>query len=170
MPFLLDSIREYIAEHEDRELARKFVELYADTRLHELCSKHTDLNKAAFRTGMAYMSMEVIGQYFFPETEAQKWKAAEILPNPMTRTEATDYIDTIRAAMQMCGESRREQRGKKCIPCSSVWIKRKSSPSRNISSMPTTRIWLAFYGIFCRSRPSLPAAPKVRCQSTSRQE
>lgn len=32
MPFLLDSIREYIAEHEDRELARKFVELYADTR------------------------------------------------------------------------------------------------------------------------------------------
>ena len=34
-------------------------------------------------------------QYFFPETEAQK-VTAEILPNPMTRTEATDYIDTIR--------------------------------------------------------------------------
>ena len=105
MPFLLDSIREYIAEHEDRELARKFVELYADTkRLHELCSKHTDLNKAAFRTGMAYMSMEVIGQYFFPETEAQK-VTAEILPNPMTRTEATDYIDTIRAAIRKCAAS-----------------------------------------------------------------
>jgi len=73
MPFLLDGIREYIAEHEDKELARKFVGLYSDTkRLHNLCSKHADLNKAAFRTGMAYMSMEVIGQYFFPETETQK--------------------------------------------------------------------------------------------------
>ena len=112
MPFLLDSIREYIAEHEDRELARKFVELYADTkRLHELCSKHTDLNKAAFRTGMAYMSMEVIGQYFFPETEAQK-VTAEILPNPMTRTEATDYIDTIRAAIRKCAENPDGNRGK----------------------------------------------------------
>lgn len=111
MPFLLDSIREYIAEHEDRELARKFVELYADTkRLHELCSKHTDLNKAAFRTGMAYMSMEVIGQYFFPETEAQK-VTAEILPNPMTRTEATDYIDTIRAAIRKCAENPDGNRG-----------------------------------------------------------
>ena len=63
MPFLLDGIREYIAEHEDKELARKFVGLYSDTkRLHNLCSKHADLNKAAFRTGMAYMSMEVIAQ------------------------------------------------------------------------------------------------------------
>ena len=73
MPILLDSIRKYIAEHEDKELARKFVGLYADTkRLHDLCSKHADLNKAAFRTGMVYMSMEVIGQYFFPETKPQK--------------------------------------------------------------------------------------------------
>lgn len=94
MPFLLDSIKEYIAEHEDKELARKFVGLYAG--LHDLCSKHTGLNKTAFRTSMAYMSMEVIGQYVFPETEAQK-VVAETQPNPMTRTE-------------MCGESRREQR------------------------------------------------------------
>ena len=112
MPFLLDSIREYIAEHEDKELARKFVGLYADTkRLHDLCSKHTDLNKAAFRTGMAYMSMEVIGQYFFPEMEAQK-VVVEALPNPMTRTEATDCIDIIRAAIRKCAENPDENRGK----------------------------------------------------------
>lgn len=112
MPFLLDSIREYIAEHEDKELARKFVGLYADTkRLHDLCSKHTDLNKVAFRTGMAYISMEVIGQYFFPETEVQK-AATETQPNPMTRTEATDCIDTIRAAIRKCAENPDRNRGK----------------------------------------------------------
>ena len=60
---------------------------------------------------MAYMSMEVIGQYFFPETEAQK-VTAEILPNPMTRTEATDYIDTIRAAIRKCAENPDGNRGK----------------------------------------------------------
>lgn len=112
MPFLLDSIREYIAEHEDKELARKFVGLYSDTkRLNDLCSKHTDLNKAAFRTGVAYMSMEVIGQYFFPETEAHK-VVAENLPNPMTRTEATDCIDSIRAAIRKSAEHPDENRGK----------------------------------------------------------
>lgn len=112
MPFLLDSIREYIAEHEDKELARKFVGLYADTkRLHDLCSKHTDLNKVAFRTGVAYISMEVIGQYFFPETEVQK-AATETQPNPMTRTEATDCIDTIRAAIRKSVEHPDENRGK----------------------------------------------------------
>lgn len=112
MPILLDSIRKYIAEHEDKELARKFVGLYADTkRLHELCSKHTDLNKAAFRTGMVYMSMEVIRQYFFPETKPQK-VATETLSNPMTRTEATDCIDIIRVAIRRCAENPDETRGK----------------------------------------------------------
>lgn len=112
MPVLLDSIREYIAEHEDKELARKFVGLYSDTkRLHDLCLKHTDLSKAAFRTGMAYMSMEIIGQYFFPETETQKM-AAETRSNPMTRTEATDCIDTIRAAIRKCAENPDGNRGK----------------------------------------------------------
>lgn len=112
MPILLDSIRKYIAEHEDKELARKFVGLYADTkRLHDLCSKHADLNKAAFRTGMVYMSMEVIGQYFFPETKPQKI-ATETLSNPMTRTEATDCIDIIRVAIRRCAENPDETRGK----------------------------------------------------------
>lgn len=112
MPILLDSIRKYIAEHEDKELARKFVGLYADTkRLHDLCSKHADLNKAAFRTGMVYMSMEVIGQYFFPETKPQK-VATETLSNPMTRTEATDCIDIIRVAIRRCAENPDETRGK----------------------------------------------------------
>lgn len=112
MPILLDSIRKYIAEHEDKELARKFVGLYADTkRLHDLCSKHTDLNKAAFRTGMVYMSMEVIGQYFFHETKPQK-VATETLSNPMTRTEATDCIDIIRVAIRRCAENPDGTRGK----------------------------------------------------------
>lgn len=112
MPILLDSIRKYIAEHEDKELARKFVGLYADTkRLHDLCSKHADLNKAAFRTGMVYMSMEVIGQYFFPETKPQN-VATETLSNPMTRTEATDCIDIIRVAIRRCAENPDETRGK----------------------------------------------------------
>lgn len=73
MPFLLDGIREYIAEHEDKELARKFVGLHDDTkRLHDLCSKHADLGKVAFRTGVAYLSMEIIGQYFSPKMNCRK--------------------------------------------------------------------------------------------------
>ncbi|MDB1076654.1 hypothetical protein PL757_16020 [Phocaeicola vulgatus] len=73
LPFLLAGIREYIAEHEDKELARKFVELHDDTkRLHGICSKYADLNKATFRTGVAYLSMEVIRQYFFPEKEQEQ--------------------------------------------------------------------------------------------------
>ena len=112
LPFLLAGIREYVTEHEDKDLARKFVGLHDDTkRLHGICSKYADLNKAAFRTGVAYLSMEVIRQYFFPETEAQK-VTAEILPNPMTRTEATDYIDTIRAAIRKCAENPDGNRGK----------------------------------------------------------
>ena len=48
LPFLLDGIRGYIAEREDKELARKFVGLHDDTkRLHGICSKYADLNKAA---------------------------------------------------------------------------------------------------------------------------
>lgn len=72
LSFLLAGIREYVTEHEDKELARKFVELHDDTkRLHGICSKYADLNKAAFRTGVAYLSMEVISQYFFPEKEQE---------------------------------------------------------------------------------------------------
>lgn len=84
LPFLLAGIREYITEHEDKELARKFVELHDDTkRLHGICSKYADLNKAAFRTGVAYLSMEVIRQYFFPEKNRSKYrrKVLIFLPN-----------------------------------------------------------------------------------------
>lgn len=111
MPFLLDSIREYIAEHEDKELARKFIGLHDDTkRLHELCLKHTDLQKEAFRTGVAYLSMEVIGQYFFPDMKGHE--AATTAPKPMTRTEATDCIDSIRTAIRKSAESPNGNRGK----------------------------------------------------------
>ena len=115
LPFLLAGIREYIAEHEDKELARKFVELHDDTkRLHGICSKYADLNKATFRTGVAYLSMEVIRQYFFPEKEQEQVspEGSDISPKPMTRTEATDCIDTIRAAIRKCAKDSDGNRGK----------------------------------------------------------
>ena len=115
LPFLLAGIREYITEQEDKELARKFVGLHDDTkRLHGICSKYADLNKAAFRTGVAYLSMEVIRQYFFPE-KGQDQVSSEgsvISPKPMTRTEATDCIDTIRAAIRKCAKDSDGNRGK----------------------------------------------------------
>lgn len=107
LPFLLAGIREYVTEHEDKELARKFVELHDDTkRLHDICSKYADLNKAAFRTGVAYLSIEVIRQYFFPEKEQEQVspEGSDSSPKPMTRTEATDCIDTIRAAIRKCAK------------------------------------------------------------------
>ena len=114
MPFLLDSIREYIAEHEDKELARKFVGLHDDTkRLHDLCSKHADLGKVAFRTGVAYLSMEIIGQYFFPENElSEASDAIGSVPKPMTRSEATDCIDIINTSIRKCAEPTDENKGK----------------------------------------------------------
>ena len=103
LPFLLGGIREYVTEHEDKELTRKFVGLHDDTkRLHGICSKYADLHKAAFRTGVAYLSMEVIRQYFFSEKE--QLEATDVISKPMTRTEATDCIDTIRAAIRKCAK------------------------------------------------------------------
>ena len=115
LPFLLTGIREYVTEHEDKELARKFVELHDGTKkLHGICSKYADLNKAAFRTGVAYLSMEVIRQYFFPEKEQDQVspEGSDISPKPMTRTEATDCIDTIRAAIRKCAKDSDGNRGK----------------------------------------------------------
>ena len=114
MPFLLDGIREYIAEHEDKELARKFVGLHDDTkRLHDLCSKHADLGKVAFRTGVAYLSMEIIGQYFFPENElSEASDAIDSVFKPMTRSDATDCIDIINTAIRKCAETMDENKGK----------------------------------------------------------
>ena len=114
MPFLLDGIREYIAEHEDKELARKFVGLHDDTkRLHDLCSKYAELDKVAFRTGVAYLSMEIIGQYFFPENElSEASDAIGSVPKPMTRSDATDCIDIINTAIRKCAEATDENKGK----------------------------------------------------------
>ena len=114
MPFLLDGIREYIAEHEDKELARKFVGLHDDTkRLHDLCSKYAELDKAAFPTGVAYLSMEIIGQYFFPENEqSEAFDAIGSVPKPMTRSEATDCIDIINTAIRKCAEATDGNKGK----------------------------------------------------------
>lgn len=111
LSFLLAGIREYVTEHEDKDLARKFVGLHDDTkRLHGICSKYADLNKAAFCTGVAYLSMEVISQYFFPGKE--QLEATDVISKPMTRTEATDCIDTIRAALRKCAKDSDGNRGK----------------------------------------------------------
>jgi len=111
LPFLLDGIREYIAEHEDKELARKFIGLHDDTkRLHDLCSRHTDLNRVTFRTGVAYLSMEAIGQYFFTEKELSE--TSDTISRSMTRAEATVCIDTINTAIRKCAEATDESRGK----------------------------------------------------------
>ena len=111
LPFLLAGIRKYVTEHEDKELTRKFVGLHDDTkRLHGICSKYADLHKAAFRTGVAYLSMEVIRQYFFSEKE--QLEATDVISKPMTRTEATDCIDTIRAAIRKCAKDSDGNRGK----------------------------------------------------------
>ncbi len=107
----MGGIRKYVTEHEDKELARKFVGLHDDTkRLHGICSKYADLNKAAFRTGVAYLSMEVIRQYFFPEIE--QLEAVDAISKPMTRTEATDCIDTIRTVIRKYAEATDGNRGK----------------------------------------------------------
>ena len=58
--------------------------------------------------------MEVIRQYFFPEKEQEQVspEGSDISPKPMTRTEATDCIDTIRAAIRKCAKDSDGNRGK----------------------------------------------------------
>lgn len=108
VPLLLSGVREYIAEHDDKELAHQFVRLHKDAkRLHDLCSAHQpELSKEAFYAGIVYTSIEVIGQYFFPDGSRQG-KA-----RPMTRIEATDCIDTIRTVIRKCTAETGENKGK----------------------------------------------------------
>lgn len=108
VPALLSGVREYIAEHDDKELAHQFVRLHGDAKqLHGLCSAYQpELGKEAFYSGIVYTSIEVIGQYFFPDGRGQR-KA-----HPMTRIEATDCIDTIRAAIRKCTAATDANKGK----------------------------------------------------------
>ena len=108
VPALLNEVREYIAEHDDKELAHQFVRLHGDAkRLHDLCSAYLqDLGKEALYAGIVYTSIEVIGQYFFPDGSRQG-KA-----RPMTRIEATDCIDTIRTVIRKCTAETGENKGK----------------------------------------------------------
>lgn len=111
VPALLNGVREYIAEHDDKELVHQFVRLHGDAkRLHGLCSAYQpELGKEAFYSGIVYTSIEVIGQYFFPDGRGQR-KA-----HPMTRIEATDCIDTIRAAIRKCTAETDVNKGKEYI-------------------------------------------------------
>ncbi len=111
VPALLNEVREYIAEHDDKELAHQFVRLHGDAkRLHGLCSAYLqDLGKEALYAGIVYTSIEVIGQYFFPDGNEQ----GKI--RPMTRIEATDCIDTIRTAIRKCTAETSVNKGKEYI-------------------------------------------------------
>ena len=111
VPALLNEVREYIAEHDDKELAHQFVRLHGDAkRLHGLCSAYLhDLGKEALYAGIVYTSVEVIGQYFFPDGNEQG------KVRPMTRIEATDCIDTIRTAIRKCTAETDANKGKEYI-------------------------------------------------------
>ena len=111
VPALLNEVREYIAEHDDKELAHQFVRLHGDAkRLHDLCSAYLqDLGKEALYAGIVYTSIEVIGQYFFPDGNEQR----EV--RSMTRIEATDCIDTIRTAIRKCTAETGVNKGKEYI-------------------------------------------------------
>ena len=112
VPLCLSGIRDYIAEHDDRDLARQFVALQDDTkRLHDFCvALHPELKAEAYRSGIAYATMEVIGQYFFPDKDTDKGMDGR--RKPMTRAEATDCIDTIRAAIRKCTAMADANKGK----------------------------------------------------------
>lgn len=111
VPALLNEVREYIAEHDDKELAHQFVRLHGDAkRLHDLCSAHQpELSKEAFYAGIVYTSIEVIGQYFFPDGNGLGKVRL------MTRIEATDCIDTIRTAIRKCTAETDVNKGKEFI-------------------------------------------------------
>ncbi len=111
VPALLNEVREYIAEHDDKELAHQFVRLHGDAkRLHGLCSAYLqDLGKEALYAGIVYTSIEVISQYFFPDGNEQE------KVRPMTRIEATDCIDTIRTAIRKCTAETDVNKGKEYI-------------------------------------------------------
>ena len=111
VPALLNEVREYIAEHDDKELAHQFVRLHGDAkRLHDLCSAYLqDLGKEAIYAGIVYTSIEVIVQYFFPDGNEQR------KVRPMIRIEATDCIDTIRTAIRKCTAETDVNKGKEAI-------------------------------------------------------
>lgn len=111
VPALLNEVREYIAEHDDKELAHQFVRLHGDAkRLHGLCSAYLqDLGKEALYAGIVYTSIEVISQYFFPDGNEQE------KVRPITRIEATDCIDTIRTAIRKCTAETDVNKGKEYI-------------------------------------------------------
>ena len=99
VPLRLPGIRDYIAEHDDRDLARQFAALQDDTkRLHDFCvALHPELKAEAYRSGIAYATMEVIGR------------------KHMTRAEATDCIDTIRATIRKCTAMADANKGKEDV-------------------------------------------------------
>ena len=149
VPLCLSGIRDYIAEHDDRDLARQFVALLDDTkRLHDFCvALHPELKAEAYRSGIAYATMEVIGQYFFPDKDTDKGTDGK--RKPMTRAEATDCIDIIRATIRKCTAMADANKGKEDVASeaytSLAHIGRNEIEAVKeyitTSQTPTTRIW-----------------------------
>lgn len=102
VPLCLSGIRDYIAEYDDRDLARQFAALHDDTkRLHDFCMElYPELKAEAYRSGIAYVTMAVINQYFFPGKDTDNGTAEA--RKPITRAKATGCIDTIRTAIRKC--------------------------------------------------------------------
>lgn len=115
VPLCLSGIRDYIAEHDDRDLARQFVDMQNDAkRLHNFCvAFHPELKTEAYRSGIAYATMEIIGQYFFPNKDT--YNGVDGRRKPTTRTETTDCIDTIRTAIRKCTAMADANKGKENI-------------------------------------------------------
>ena len=112
VPVLLERLREYIAEHDDKELARQFVRLHGEAkRLCDLCSAdQTELGKEAFYAGIVYTTIEAIDGYFFPDGSGHETVGCPV--RSMTRTEVTDCIDPIRSAIRKCVMETEANKGK----------------------------------------------------------
>ena len=74
---------------------------------------HPELKTEAYRSGIAYATMEVIGQYFFPDKDTDKGTDGK--RKPMTRAEATDCIDIIRATIRKCTAMADANKGKEDV-------------------------------------------------------
>ena len=109
--FFLGGIREYVTEHEDKELTRKFVGLHDDTKK---ASRHLFQICGLAQGGFPYRGglPEHGSHKAILLSEKEQLEATDVISKPMTRTEATDCIDTIRAAIRKCAKDSDGNRGK----------------------------------------------------------
>lgn len=95
---LVADIRTYIAEHGDKELARQFVAMDETAKqLHDLCSLQPKLLRAeTYHLGMAYVSMKILGQHFFPGDVPQDLSKGKSKEEPTEVFATTAKLPTYR--------------------------------------------------------------------------